>query len=243
MKQEAEEGGLSCACDVVYVSRGGVLLLTVLPDTGNYDNPKIGPWRHRYINTRKEVVTLQKTNPFDTMAFFASVTEKLMMAENVLNPSVTRAVVFSADLVDFTTDYPECLTVGTLYDYVEAFNKRRHLNKEEYVKVCQALTACSDYLEDCLAASEKKKQAMKDQELLEATAARLANEKNEQFREEFAKTVVSGEDLAQLKERKNAAPKKDALAKDTPATTEDAAKAPAKDTPATTEDAAKAEDI
>ncbi|MBQ8911152.1 MAG: hypothetical protein IJY89_01115, partial [Clostridia bacterium] len=96
---------------------------------------------------------------------------------------------------------------------------------------------------DCLAASERKKQAMKDQELLEATAARLANEKNEQFREEFAKTVVSGEDLAQLKERKNAAPKKDAPAKDTPATTENVATAPAKDTPATTEGAAKAEDI
>ena len=150
LKEVAAEDGLRCVCDVVYISRGGLLLLTVLPETGIYDNPKIGPWRHRYLNTHKEVVTLQKNNPFDTMAFFATVAEKLMMEEDVLNPSVTRCVVFSADLVDFRTDYPECLTIGTLFDYVEAFNKRRHLNEAEYRKVCLSVAACSDYLEGLL---------------------------------------------------------------------------------------------
>ena len=82
------------------------------------------------------------------MAFFSTVAEKLMLSEDVLNPSVTRAVVFSADLVDFTTDYPECLTVGTLFEYVEAFNKRKHFNRAEYGRVCQAISACSDYLEE-----------------------------------------------------------------------------------------------
>ena len=148
LKEDVTKEGLKCACDVVYISRGGVLLLTVLPDVGTYDNPKIGPWRHRYINTKKETITLQKNNPFDTMAFFSTVAEKLMVSEEVLNPSVTRAVVFSADLVDFTTDYPECLTVGTLFDYVKAFNRRKHFNKTEYAKVCQAISACSDYLEE-----------------------------------------------------------------------------------------------
>lgn len=160
LKDEATSEGIKCVCDVVYISRGGVLLLTVLPDTGNYDNPKIGPWRHRYMNTAKEVVTLQKNNPFDAMSFFLAVAEKLMISEDVLNPSVTRAVVFTADLVDYTTEYSECLTLATLFDYVEAFNKRRHLNKEEYIKVCQAITACSDYLESIL--PEDKKGEMED---------------------------------------------------------------------------------
>lgn len=160
LKEDAAKEGLKCACDVVYVSRGGVLLLTVFSDVGTYDNPKVGPWRHRYINTKKETITLQKPNPFDSMAFFSAVAEKLMVSEEVLNPSVTRAVVFSADLVDFTTDYPEILTIGTLFDYVEAFNRRKHFNSSEYAKVCQAISACSDYLEEIsapLPAPEDKK--------------------------------------------------------------------------------------
>lgn len=48
--------------------------------------------------------------------------EKLLLSENVLNPSVSRVVVFSANLVDYTTNYPECLTIATLFDYVDAFN-------------------------------------------------------------------------------------------------------------------------
>ncbi len=150
LKESAAEQGLKCACDVVYISRGGVLLLTVFPDIGVYDNPKIGAWRYRYINTQKETITLQKANPFDRMSFFSSVVEKLLVSENLLNPSVTRAVVFSADLVDYTTDYPECLTVATLFDYVNAFNRRRHFNRSEYHKACEVISACSEYLESHL---------------------------------------------------------------------------------------------
>ncbi|MBQ8214714.1 MAG: hypothetical protein IJX59_07920 [Clostridia bacterium] len=161
LKEEAAKDGLKCACDVVYISKGGVLLLTVFPDVGTYDNPKIGPWRHRYINTKKETITLQKSNPFDTMAFFATVAEKLMISEEVLNPSVTRAVVFSADHVDFTTDYPECLTVATLFDYVEAFNRRKHFNSAEYAGVCQAISACADYLEEKATAGKEPEEGDK----------------------------------------------------------------------------------
>ncbi len=150
LKKEAAENGLRCSCDIVYISKGGVLLLTVFPDVGTYDNPKIGAWRHRYINTHKETVTLQKPNPFDRMAFFATAVEKLLLTENVLNPSVTRAVIFTADLVDYTTDYPECLTVATLFDYVEAFNRRKHFNRAEYHRACEVISACSDYLESHL---------------------------------------------------------------------------------------------
>lgn len=150
LKREATENGLKSNCDIVYISRGGVLLLTVVGEVGMYDNPKIGPWRHRYMNTAKEVITLQKPNPFDSMAFFASVTEKLLISENVLNPSVSKAVVFSADLVDFTTDYTECLTMETLFDYIRAFNKRSHFNRKEEHRACEAISACSEYLESIL---------------------------------------------------------------------------------------------
>lgn len=147
LKKEAAEHGLRCVCDAVYISRGGVLLLTVLPDVGIYDNPKVGPWRHRYVNAKKETITLQKPNPFDEMAFFGTVVEKLLLSENVLNPSVSRAVVFSANLVDYTTNYPECLTIATLFDYVDAFNRRVHFNRQEYGKAAEAISACSDYLD------------------------------------------------------------------------------------------------
>ena len=36
LKKEAAERGLRCVCDAVYISRGGVLLLTALPDVGIY---------------------------------------------------------------------------------------------------------------------------------------------------------------------------------------------------------------
>ena len=147
LKDDATEEGLNNVCDVVYISRGGVLLLTVLPDLGVYDNPKIGPWRYRYVNTKKETVTIQMANPFENMAFFSSVVEKLLVNENVLNASVSRGVVFSADLVDYTRDYPECLTIGTLFEYIEAFDRRAHFNKKEYRQVCEAIAACSEYLE------------------------------------------------------------------------------------------------
>lgn len=155
LKKEAADQGLKCACDVVYISRGGVLLLTVFPDTGVYDNPKTGPWRYRYINQQKETVTLQKSNPFDRMAFFAAVTEKLLLSENVLNASVSRCVVFTADLVDYTTDYAECLTVPTLFDYVDMFNKKKHFNRGEFHRACDVISACSDYLENRLPESVK----------------------------------------------------------------------------------------
>lgn len=157
LKDEATKENIKSACDVVYISKGGVLLLTVFSEIGTYDNPKIGAWRHRFINAQKETVTLQKSNPFDTMSFFATVAEKLMVSESVLNPSVTRAVVFSADLVDFTTDYPECLTIGTLFDYVEAFNRRKHFNEKEFARVSDAIRACSDYLEARLPEDKKKR--------------------------------------------------------------------------------------
>ena len=147
LKDEAADSGLNTTCDVVYISRGGVLLITVLPDVGVYDNPKVGPWRYRYINTKRETVTLQMQNPFESMAFFSSVVEKLLVSENVLNASVSRAVVFTADTVDYTRDYPECLTVGTLFDYIDSFDRRDHFNKKEYRRVCEAIAACSDYLE------------------------------------------------------------------------------------------------
>ena len=155
LKEEAAKQGLKCTCDIVYISRGGVLLLTVFPDVGIYDNPKIGTWRYRYNNTKKETITLQKVNPFDRMAFFSSVVEKLLLSENILNPAVNRAVVFSADLVDYTTDYPECLTIATLFDYVEAFNRRKHFNNSEYHKAREVITACSEYLEKKLPKSVK----------------------------------------------------------------------------------------
>ena len=155
LKEEATQQGLKCACDIVYISRGGVLLLTVFPDVGIYDNPKIGTWQYRYINTKKETITLQKVNPFDRMAFFSSVVEKLLLSENILNPAVNRAVVFSADLVDYTTDYPECLTVATLFDYVDAFNQRKRFNRSEYHRAREVITACSEYLEKKLPKSVK----------------------------------------------------------------------------------------
>lgn len=147
LRDEALESGLGTTCDVVYISRGGVLLLTVLPDVGVYDNPKIGPWRYRYINTKKETVTIQMQNPFEQMAFFSSVVEKLLVSEKVMNASVTRAAIFTASPVDFTKDYPECLTVGTLFDYIEAFDRRSHFTHREYRKACEAIAACSEYLE------------------------------------------------------------------------------------------------
>ncbi len=146
LKNAAKDDGLKTACDVVYVSKGGVLLLTVLSKTGVYDNPKIGNWRHRYINTNKETVTVNLTNPFDEMAFFANVTEKLLLSEEVLNPAVSRAVVFSADLVNFTNDYDECLTVATLFDYVERFNARKHFTDKEFHRACEGVVACNEYL-------------------------------------------------------------------------------------------------
>lgn len=162
LREEAAEQGLKCACDVVYISRGGVLLLTVFPDVGVYDNPKIGAWRYRYINTQKEVITLQKANPFDRMSFFASVVEKLLLSENLLNPAVSRAAIFSADLVDYTTEYPECLTVATLFDYIEAFNKRSHFTRSEYHKACEVIAACSEYLESRLPETVKTSETARE---------------------------------------------------------------------------------
>ena len=110
------------------------------------------------------------------MAFFATVTEKLMMEEDVLNPSVTRGVVFSADLVDYRTDYPECLTIGTLFDYVEAFNQRKHLNDAEYQKVRLAIAACSDYL-DSLLPEDRKNAEQPPQKLKAVRIPHTAEEK------------------------------------------------------------------
>jgi len=118
-------------CDILYISRGGILLITVIPDKGKFDNPKTGMWKYSYENIKHETVTLLRVNPFDSSIPQANVIEDLLTGQGLLNKTITRAVLFTSDEVEFESDYPEILIMGNLFDYIEEFDLSGELNSNE----------------------------------------------------------------------------------------------------------------
>lgn len=132
------------APDIIYVSRGGVMVITVISGDGAYDNPKTGTWRYRYLGNGGKPVTVSLANPFDTMIPAANTLEGLLVGEKIY-VDVQRLVVFSGSAIGMTVKYPEALAVKDLIDYLEAFNQKNTLNGPQFRNAAEVISAFTQY--------------------------------------------------------------------------------------------------
>lgn len=149
-------------CDIAYVGRGGILLLTVVPDLGCYDNPKTGNWKHSMV-VKGQTVTQTIVNPFDATNPHLSAIETLLEAEGIAEKPITRAVIFTGKNVLYTTVYKEILSPGTLYDFVRRFDAQDVWGSSEIRRAAAVLQSVADEQTLRKAALEAKaKQAADD---------------------------------------------------------------------------------
>lgn len=126
--------------DIAYVGRGGILLLTVVPDTGCFDTPKVGNWKHSRM-VQGQAVTKTVVNPFDATNPHPSAIENLLSSEDLREKNITRAVVLTGKGVLYTTVYKELLSPGTLLRFVRSFNMQKSLSGSEIRQVCKLFSS------------------------------------------------------------------------------------------------------
>ena len=80
---EAKSVQISQSLDILYVSRGGVMIISVVNGTGAFDNPKTGTWRYRYPDSNGKPVTVNIPNPFDVTIPAANILESLLAGEKI----------------------------------------------------------------------------------------------------------------------------------------------------------------
>ncbi len=141
----ADAGGVQVtqSVDILYISRGGVMIISVVNGDGAFDNPKSGPWRYRYV-TNDKTVTTALPNPFDTMISSANLLEGLLASEKIYL-DVQKVTVFSGNKVGMTTQYPEVLTVANLTAYLKAFDQRDVINGPQFRTASEVITAFAQY--------------------------------------------------------------------------------------------------
>ncbi len=129
--------------DVAYVGRGGVLLLTAIPDRGNFDTPKSGNWKIALSLSRGGQegeggkILRDFPNPFETTTPHPRAVANLLAPVGLSRAPVTRAVVLTADGVYYTTVYRELLSLGTLLRFVRTFDLQKNLTRNEVRRICR----------------------------------------------------------------------------------------------------------
>ena len=142
----SEAGGVQItqAPDILYISRGGVMIISVVNGDGAFDNPKTGPWRFRYMGANNTPVTTSLANPFDTAIPAANILEGLLAGEKIY-VDVHKIAVFSGCKVGMTTKYPEAMSVNDLITYLTEFDQRTVMNGPQFRLASEVITAFAQY--------------------------------------------------------------------------------------------------
>ena len=135
---------ISQSLDILYVSRGGVLIISVVTGTGAFDNPKTGAWRYRYPDASGKPITVNIPNPFDMTIPAANILEGLLAGEKIFL-DVNRIVVFTGKKIGLTNKYPEAVSVTELVDYIHAFDQRTVMNGPQFRTAATTITAFAEY--------------------------------------------------------------------------------------------------
>jgi len=135
---------ISQSIDILYVSRGGVIIISVVNGTGAFDNPKTGTWRYRYPDANGKPVTLNIPNPFDVTIPAANILEGLLAGEKIFL-DVNRVVVFTGSKIGLTNKYPEALSINELTAYIRAFDMRAVMNGPQFRSATTTITAFAQY--------------------------------------------------------------------------------------------------
>ena len=140
----AKKVQISQSLDILYVSRGGVVIISVVNGTGAFDNPKTGGWRYRYPDANGKPITVNIPNPFDVTIPAVNILEGLLAAEKIFL-DVNRIVVFTGSKIGLTNKYPEAMSVNELTDYLKAFDQRAVMNGPQFRTASATITAFAEY--------------------------------------------------------------------------------------------------
>lgn len=141
-----ETGGVQITqtVDILYISRGGIVVITVINGDGAYDNPKTGPWRYRYLASNGKMVTVSLPNPFDATLPAANILESLLAGEKIYL-DIKRIAVFTASKLGMTTLYPEAMPLDDLIPYLHALNQQPVLNGPQFRTSAEIIPTYAGY--------------------------------------------------------------------------------------------------
>lgn len=134
--------------DIVFIGKCGVVLITLITNKGEFDNPKTGKWRYRYKNPAGEIIVEDKINPFDATIPQIRVVSELLKNEKVYNNCIKRIVVYTQSKIRFTYDYKEIVKVDDLMSTLEEYNKKSILTSAEIRLAYDAIYNYSEYLKN-----------------------------------------------------------------------------------------------
>jgi len=141
-----EYGTVKRDSDIVFVSNGGVLLITIINGRGSYHTPKSGPWKKDQTNARGDILSATLNNPFEATAMQVKAAENLLDGGGINNITVHRAVLFTSDYAVCTEMYAEILTPYNLFDYIDALNKRKLLTTVDVSAICNLISQFAEYM-------------------------------------------------------------------------------------------------
>ena len=130
--------------DMLYISGGGVVIISVITGSGAFDNPKTGTWRFRYPGNNGKPVTVNIPNPFDSTIPAANILEGMLAAEKIYL-DVQRIAVFSGEKVAMTAKYKEAMTIDGLIQYLTNINSRMVMNGPQFRSASETVTAFAQY--------------------------------------------------------------------------------------------------
>lgn len=140
------DGTIIPNADIIYIGKCGIILMTIITNKGEFDNPKTGNWKYRYKNSSGEIQIEDKVNPFDATIPQIRVVSDLLKNESVYNNCIKRMVVYTQSKIRFTYDYKEIVSVDKLLSTIENYNKKSVLTNAEIRLAYDAITTYSDFI-------------------------------------------------------------------------------------------------
>ncbi len=132
--------------DIVFVGKCGVLLITVINDKGEFDNPKTGPWHHRFKTPDGETRIVSKINPFDATIPQIRLVSELLADEGIYGKCIKRLVVLTQEKTRTVYTYPEVISINDLVDTVNKLNEKNIFSNAEIRTVTDLLSDYSEYI-------------------------------------------------------------------------------------------------
>ncbi len=122
---------LKATSDIIFVDKCGVLLITVLNEKGEFDNPKTGEWRYRFVDSEGTLQVKKILNPFDATIPQIRVISELLNNEGIYSKCIKRLVIYTQSKVRFTYNYAEIISVDNLLAVIDKMNSQNELTSSE----------------------------------------------------------------------------------------------------------------
>lgn len=140
--------GIKPTSDIVFVDKCGVLLITVITDKGEFDNPKTGEWKYRFSDSEGKVQVQRRLNPFDATIPQIRIISELLNNEGIYSKCIKRLVVYTQAKVRFTYNYTEVISVDKLIPTIQKMNSTNELTPSEARVAIASIADYVNYLEN-----------------------------------------------------------------------------------------------